>query len=65
MLISPFLGANCRFYPTCSEYTVQCFEKLPLHKAIFYSIKRILRCHPYSDGGHDPVPCDHCKKEDK
>ena len=55
-LISPLLGSNCRFYPSCSTYAVECFTKLPLHKAIWFSIKRILKCHPYSEGGVDPCP---------
>lgn len=53
--ISPLLGQNCRFHPTCSNYTIEAFEKLPWWKAIFKSIYRILRCHPFSKGGVDPV----------
>lgn len=59
-LISPLLGSNCRFYPTCSSYAIEAFEKLPLHKAIFKTAWRILRCHPCSAGGVDPV----CKDGD-
>jgi len=54
-LISPWLGANCRFSPTCSQYTIHAFQKLPLHIALIKSIWRILRCHPWSAGGHDPI----------
>ncbi|MCK6593816.1 MAG: membrane protein insertion efficiency factor YidD [Bacteriovoracaceae bacterium] len=54
--ISPMLGPNCRFYPTCSQYSYQCFEKLPIHRAIWYSGKRICKCHPFHPGGVDPVP---------
>ncbi|TNF27934.1 MAG: membrane protein insertion efficiency factor YidD [Deltaproteobacteria bacterium] len=57
-IISPFLGRNCRFQPTCSEYAKQCFEKFPVHKALWYSTKRLLKCHPFHPGGYDPVSCD-------
>jgi putative membrane protein insertion efficiency factor len=57
-LIRPFLGPNycCRYVPTCSRYA---FESLKRHgpvKGAFLSIKRILKCHPLSPGGYDPVP---------
>ena len=54
--ISPLLGANCRYNPTCSEYCIECFEKYNFFKAIYLSCKRIIRCHPFSDSGYDPVP---------
>ncbi|MBN2104385.1 membrane protein insertion efficiency factor YidD [bacterium] len=54
--ISPRLPLACRFYPTCSEYTIQALNKHGLKKGLFYSIKRVLRCHPFHPGGYDPVP---------
>ena len=54
-LISPFLGVRCRFTPTCSEYTYECLDKFHLNKAIYLSLKRVLKCHPWSHGGYDPV----------
>ncbi len=54
--ISPFLPKACRFYPTCSEYAMQCIEKYGIFKGIFLSFRRVLRCHPFSPGGFDPVP---------
>lgn len=54
-LISPLLGSNCRFHPSCSQYAADAFKKLPIHIAILKTIWRILRCHPWSDGGDDPV----------
>lgn len=54
-LISPFLGANCRFNPTCSQYAIECFKKYNVFKAIFKSTWRILRCHPWNSGGNDPA----------
>jgi len=54
--LSPFLGANCRFMPTCSAYAV---EALKIHgpvKGTFLATKRILSCHPWGGSGFDPVP---------
>jgi putative membrane protein insertion efficiency factor len=46
----------CRFSPTCSEYFVQAVRKHGAAKGAWLGVRRILRCHPYCDGGHDPVP---------
>mgnify|MGYP002508307818 FL=1 len=54
--ISPLFPPTCRFYPTCSNYALQAIEKYGPFKGIYLSIKRILRCHPFSKGGYDPVP---------
>ncbi|TCK09567.1 membrane protein insertion efficiency factor YidD [Marinobacterium mangrovicola] len=55
-LISPFLGSNCRFYPTCSSYAIEAIRSHgPLYGS-WLALKRILRCHPLSEGGIDPVP---------
>ena len=54
--ISPHLKSSCRFYPTCSEYAIESFQKHWFLKALFKSIYRVLRCNPYnSNGGYDPV----------
>ncbi len=53
--ISPLMGAHCRFTPTCSQYSYQAFEKYGFFKGLILSVKRILRCHPFSDGGYDPL----------
>ncbi|TYB35642.1 MAG: membrane protein insertion efficiency factor YidD [Flexistipes sinusarabici] len=55
LLLSPFLGRNCRFYPTCSAYAKEAIVKKGIFKGVFLSLWRILRCHPYSKGGFDPV----------
>lgn len=54
--ISPLKPATCRFYPSCSEYTVQALKKYGLLKGLQLSIIRILRCHPFNPGGYDPLP---------
>ena len=54
--ISPLFPPCCRFYPTCSNYALQAIEKYGPVKGIYLSIKRILRCNPFSKGGYDPVP---------
>lgn len=51
--VSPFLGQCCRFYPSCSSYAKKAFLKLPVHKAFFMSIKRVIKCQPFSEGGVD------------
>jgi len=56
ILISPLLGPHCRFTPTCSQYAVEAIEKHGPIKGIWLAIKRIARCHPWGDCGHDPVP---------
>ena len=55
IFISPLLGFRCRYSPTCSEYTSKSIEIYGLKKGIYISLKRVLRCHPWSDGGYDPV----------
>ena len=54
--ISPILGQNCRYLPTCSEYTIQCLEQFGVIKGVALSIKRISKCHPWGNHGYDPVP---------
>ena len=54
--ISPLLGNNCRFSPTCSEYFILAVEKYGVIKGIYLGGKRIIRCHPFNPGGYDPLP---------
>lgn len=49
------IGNNCRFQPTCSKYTYEAISKYGTIKGLYLGAKRILRCHPYSSGGLDPV----------
>lgn len=50
-----YFSFGCRFQPTCSEYTYQAVDKYGVIKGLFLGIKRILRCHPFSKGGCDPL----------
>ena len=54
--ISPMLPPCCRYTPTCSEYAMQAVEKYGAVKGGWLTAKRILRCHPFHEGGYDPVP---------
>ena len=54
-LISPILGQSCRYLPTCSEYSIEALKTYGFFKGLFLSIKRILSCHPWVQGGFDPV----------
>lgn len=56
LAISPFLGRSCRFYPSCSEYTLEALQKHGLVKGLYLSVRRIGRCNPWHSGGFDPVP---------
>jgi putative membrane protein insertion efficiency factor len=56
VMLSPFFGQQCRFYPTCSQYALEAINR---HGAIvggYYAIRRLMRCHPWHVGGHDPIP---------
>ena len=54
--ISPILGNNCRFYPTCSHYSHQAIREHGVIKGMWLSIIRISKCHPFHEGGEDLVP---------
>ncbi|HUH37239.1 MAG TPA: membrane protein insertion efficiency factor YidD [Spongiibacteraceae bacterium] len=54
--ISPLLGPHCRFHPTCSEYAVQAIQRFGSCRGSWLAARRLLRCHPWCEGGLDPVP---------
>lgn len=69
--LSPLLGNNCRFYPSCSGYAEQAISQYGLLKGTCLSLKRLAKCHPFHDGGFDPVPeppnqanINHCKHKE-
>ncbi|MBN1479853.1 membrane protein insertion efficiency factor YidD [candidate division KSB1 bacterium] len=55
ILLSPLFPDSCRFYPSCSTYAIQAMQKYGVFKGLFKAVYRILRCHPFSRGGYDPV----------
>ena len=56
LIISPLLGSNCRFMPTCSEYAMESLRSHGLIKGSYLTIKRIGKCHPWGGNGYDPIP---------
>lgn len=55
LYISPLKGPTCRFYPTCSSYSIQAFKKYGFLKGLWLTIKRVSKCHPFQPGGYDPL----------
>jgi uncharacterized protein len=55
-ILSPVLGPSCRFYPTCSNYAYEAILRYGPLKGSIFALKRIVRCHPFNEGGIDLVP---------
>ena len=53
--ISPLLGTNCRYVPSCSNYAIQSIEEKGVVKGIYFTLRRVLKCHPFGGSGYDPV----------
>ena len=62
LIISPLLGSNCRFMPTCSEYAMESLRSYGLIKGFYLTIKRIGKCHPWGGHGYDPIPTKKSRK---
>ena len=56
LLLSPWLGSACRFEPTCSAYALSALQQHGAAAGSYLTLKRLVRCHPWCAGGHDPVP---------
>jgi len=56
LLLSPMLGQNCRFYPSCSSYAIEALHTHGADRGTLLAARRVCRCHPWNAGGHDPVP---------
>ncbi len=56
LMVSPWLGSCCRFYPSCSQYATEAIEKHGVARGAWLAARRLLRCHPFHEGGLDPVP---------
>lgn len=56
LVVSPLLGPRCRFEPSCSQYAATCLRRFGLIRGGWLAARRVLRCHPFNPGGHDPPP---------
>ena len=56
LFLSPWLGSGCRFEPTCSAYSLQALQQHGAARGSYLTLRRLVRCQPWCDGGHDPVP---------
>lgn len=60
--LRPVIGANCRFYPSCSEYSIEALRRHGAVRGTGLTAWRVLRCNPWNEGGYDPVPACDCRR---
>ncbi|MBL4686125.1 MAG: membrane protein insertion efficiency factor YidD [Nannocystaceae bacterium] len=63
LIVSPWLGPNCRFYPSCSSYSIGALQEHGALTGLWLTLRRVVRCHPFNPGGHDPVPPAPCRHQ--
>ncbi len=56
LIVSPWLAPRCRFYPSCSCYSIDALQEHGALRGLWLTVRRLARCHPFHSGGHDPVP---------
>lgn len=61
LLLRPFMGGQCRFQPTCSDYALEAYREHGLWRGTVLVARRLMRCHPFGRGGYDPVPPTQCR----
>jgi uncharacterized protein len=62
LLLRPLLPPACRFYPSCSDYAFESVSRFGAFKGVLMAMRRVLKCHPFNEGGFDPVPNVECDK---
>ena len=64
-VLSPYLGSSCRYTPSCSSYAIEALQRFGFLRGLVLATRRIFSCHPWHDGGYDPVPATFTLKKTK